>query len=363
MKLSLFKEKYEEKVMSFLENIKDKKDILVTGHVKPDGDAIGSAFAIKYILEELNKNVHVFLHSEPDNLLFYLNERKNEYNLVREEYKNSDKKEEKDMYLYFQRQNIDSYISVDSTSLKRHGIISEKFSEDIYSMQIDHHFGNTNFAKDNIVAEGEPSATTVIYIMLLLLEEKGIIKRNKKIMEALALGMITDTCALRFPYTNFEAVELMYEAKKEDVDVSKIIRETLYSKSRKNFELEKIYKNKIEFLKDNKIANVYINEDEYDFKDEDYEGLVLSPMVINTLEVSMFFRKEKNKDNVKVSLRSKKEIIDCSHIAIKMGGGGHINAAGFEFLVENMSKPEILAKVEVIKDKLLEYFEEKINKI
>ena len=154
------------------------------------------------------------------------------------------------------------------------------------------------------------------------------IKLTKEIATCLMTGIITDTGGFCYNATA-ETFEFAADIMRLGVNISEIFTKTLYTKNKANFELNKIARERMEFLEDGKVTFTYITNEDQETAGAvqgDHEGIVEIGKYIEDVEVSIFLHETKEK-GYKISLRSL-EYVDVAKIAIMLGGGGHLKAAG-----------------------------------
>ena len=189
---------------------------------------------------------------------------------------------------------------------------------------IDHHSTNTMFGDLNYVSPDAPACAQI----LLVVFEYFKIEVTKDIGTCILTGIITDTGGFKYSGVTSETFEFVAWLLDKGINVSKIYRKVLQTKTRANFELNRIATNRLEFIEDGKVAFTYITkEDEESVNAEsgDHEGIVETGRDIEGVEVSIFVR-ETDK-GCKVSMRSN-EYVNVSDVCLLLGGGGHIRAAG-----------------------------------
>ena len=126
--------------------IKSAENIALFCHINCDGDAVGSVFALKRILEEFGKNVTAFIDTKiPERLKFMPKLYDAEYLTVYED------------------KGFDLFIALDCGDLKRLGEFAEVFENAENTISIDHHASNSRFAKENVVVADASATGEIIY--------------------------------------------------------------------------------------------------------------------------------------------------------------------------------------------------------
>lgn len=289
--------------------IKSSKNILITSHINPDGDTLGSMCGM-YALIKLNfkKKCDMLVVSKvPDKYKFIPN-----INLA----KHIDEVDKSREY--------DLVINVDAAALDRicDGMIL--FEKAKYTVNIDHHKTNIGYADLNFVEGDASSAAEVVYSIV---KELGW-KMNLDIATALYVGILTDTGSFRFNNTTSRCLEYAAEMLKIGVAPNDMFKHC-YETYTKGMALCQAYcVDKAVFLDDDKIVytTVYKKDmEKYNTDEEFAEGLVERLRAITSTSVA-FVAKEMKNGGCKISMRSKK--VDVAEICGLFGGGGHKFAAG-----------------------------------
>ncbi len=289
---------------NILEEINKAESIVILTHENPDGDAIGSGLALYNALKQIGKNPDIIIPEYPRTFEFLpgSNEIKKESNV----------------------EKYDLAISVDCATIKMLNGFANYFENAKVKVSIDHHSTNTMFGDLNYVSPDAPACAQI----LLVVFEYFKIEVTKDIGTCILAGIITDTGGFKYSGVTSETFEFVAWLLEKGINVSKIYRKVLQTKTRANFELNRIAINRLEFFEDGKVAFTYITkEDEESVNAEsgDHEGIVETGRDIEGVEVSIFVR-ETDK-GCKVSMRSN-EYVNVSDVCLLLGGGGHIRAAG-----------------------------------
>lgn len=296
--------------MTTIEHIKEEiekaKDIVILTHENPDGDAVGSALAMYLTLKKLNKKVDVIIPDYSKAFAFLPGA---------DDIKTEGK----------QKPPYDLALSVDVTGINRLNGFSKYFEDAITKIQIDHHGSNEMFADYNFV---NPAAPACAQILIMIIEQLGV-EIDKEIGTCLLTGIITDTGGFQYEGVSAETFEFASWLLAKGVNVSKIYKRVLRTKTRPHFELRKLIIKRMEFLCNNKVTFTYITQEDLQkvkAATGDNEGLVEEGRDIEGVEVSIFV-KEQEKDIYRVSMRSN-DYVNVSDVAIPFHGGGHPKAAG-----------------------------------
>ena len=285
--------------------IGEANTFVILAHENPDGDALGSCTAFATLLKNMGK--------EKIDILFQ------EYPAIFDFLPNS-KLIKKDASL----ESYDMAIVLDCPEIKR---ISKEYHELFDSakvtVQFDHHLRNGMFADYNIVNQSAPACAEILASSFRYLE----VEMTVELATCLMTGIITDTGGFRFESITPETFEFASWSLSHGVNVSKIYKDALTTKTKSQFDAEKLATDRLEFFEDNKITFTYVTkEDEAKLGvlPGELEGIANIGTAIEGVEVAIF---AKQKDNgFKLSLRSNR--IDVSEICMIFGGGGHKFASG-----------------------------------
>ncbi|MBQ6005858.1 MAG: bifunctional oligoribonuclease/PAP phosphatase NrnA [Selenomonadaceae bacterium] len=278
--------------------IKTTNKILITAHVQPDGDAIGSTLATMQMLRSLGKTAQVFIDDSV---------RKNLHALphFEEIRRPSAEKFDADLLLIL------------DTSPDRIGNVSKLTDAPI--LNIDHHVTNKGDGYE-LCVDTEAAATCEI---IFRLSKELDVEITPDIATCLYTGIATDTGF--FQFSNTRAETLAIASKLITYGVSPhFISEQLEKKSLAEVRGLSAALNSLKMFYDDKVAGMILDH-ETAKKFDSTEGFIDEIRVIETVDVA-FLITEKAPNVCRVSMRSKG--VDVSKIADKLGGGGHIRAAG-----------------------------------
>ncbi|MEY8355017.1 DHH family phosphoesterase [Lachnospiraceae bacterium 54-53] len=293
--------------MSFLDTmLKDVKTVAILGHVRPDGDCVGSCLAVCNYLEEQHPEIEAVVYLEPPSLKFgYL---KNFDRIV------SDFSEDK---------RYDLCICLDSSDTLRFGEAVKYLKAAGKSLCVDHHITNLKYAGENIVQAKASSTCEVLYG---LLDESRI---SKEVAECIYTGIIHDTGVFKYDCTSARTMEIAGKMMEKGIDFSRIIDDSFYRKTYiQNQILGRALLESITFH-DGKCIFSAIGKKDMDFygvTGGDMDGIIDQLRITENVECAIFMYETSCRE-YKVSLRSTTNL-DVSRIAVYFGGGGHKKAAG-----------------------------------
>ena len=281
--------------------LKKHDNSLILTHASPDGDTLGSAYALYYGLNEIGKSACVLC---PD--------------VIPEKYGYFARKTD-----HVARENA-TVIAVDVADKRLLGSLKEEFG-DIVDLNIDHHISNVRYAK-NLYLDSDASATAECMFELLSLMKVNI---NDITAKALFTGIVTDTGC--FKYSNVTAKTHMIAAQlyEYNIDAPEINRVMFDTKSRKLLELERMVLDASEFHFDGKCIILPVTaemQEKTGCSGTELEGIAVISRSIEGV-IAGITLKQTDDNEFKVSLRTYPPL-DASQICKKLGGGGHKAAAG-----------------------------------
>lgn len=290
------------------QRILEAENIVITAHVSPDGDGIGSSLGLCHYLRNKGKKATVIFDDRLPIAFRFLK--------GYEEIVDISTRAE----LQPGEMEADLLVVLD-TDLSRVGRIREYVGEKVATVNIDHHRTNDQKA-DYIFCDYRISAVAeIIYEMIVGLSgQEGL---TKEIADCLYTGICTDTGFFRYSNTRpatHRAAAALVEAGAEP----SIISETLDARPADRQRALAAAVQTMELFADGKIGGIFLP---YELvKDvESTEGFIDFVRVIDTVEVAVMI-KESKPNTCKVSLRSKGQ--DVGSVAMQFGGGGHYRAAG-----------------------------------
>ena len=285
--------------------LKDVKSVGISGHVRPDGDCVGSTLGLYQYICKYYPDIDCKLYLEriPD-CFYFLNGAKEILHVP-------------DNKVY------DVYFALDCGDLGRLGAFAEMFSNAKYTVCIDHHKSNSGFAMEELVVPGKSSTSELIFE---LLPKERI---DKGIAEALYTGIVHDTGVFQYSCTTAATMNAAGFLMECGIDYSAIVDHTYYEKSIGQNKVLAHAINKAELKLDGAVIESIITKDDmarYDVTPLELDGIINQLRITKGVEVAIFLY-ESGDNEYKVSLRSKRKV-DLSEIALKFGGGGHERAAG-----------------------------------
>ena len=326
---------------------------VVSAHISPDGDAVGSALALKHYLEAKGKTATVVFNDPPGDNLSFIPGYRSEV-VVYDNQNEGASKSQKDEAIRAINE-CDAMVAVDFNSPGRLGGMKDLWMvHQAPKLLLDHHLDPMQEAFDIIISHPEQAASCeLVYRLMLELGDDALL--NQQIATELFCGLMTDTGDFIFNSNRPDFHLIMARLMMEDIDRENIIKASHVVPERKLRLQGYLMLQKMHVVKEHKAAYMSLSQSEikrFGHQKGDSEGYVNVPLDIENVQVSAFFREEKN--FVKVSLRSK-GTYPVNMIAEKFfNGGGHRNAAGGEFYGSLAQAEAIFVKVLPLFDKFLE---------
>ncbi|NNJ53470.1 MAG: bifunctional oligoribonuclease/PAP phosphatase NrnA [Ignavibacteriaceae bacterium] len=321
------------------EIIESNNSFLLTTHVNPDADAIGSEIAFYQILKKLKKEIKIINHSAmPYNLQFL----DAEYQIEKYE----EAKHKKFLFEY------DVLVALDFNRADRLVSMQDSFTEsNKLKICIDHHQDAELFADHFFTGSDYAATGHIIYDFIL---KTSIVKMNREIAYPIYAAIMTDTGSFRFERTTPELHGIVADLLNYDIQPSEVFNK-LYDESKlSKIKLLGRCLNSLQII-DGKIGYMTITQkdfNELDAIESDTENFVNHILSIEGVKLGLLFIELKN--GFKVSFRSK-GTLPVNKLAAEFGGGGHLNASGARFRDKQMKEmtPEILNKAKTYSEKHL----------
>ena len=306
----------------------------ILGHVRPDGDALGSQLALALSLQALGKEVRVW---------------------------NEDGMLEKYSFLPSAQlltkppstpEDFDVAVALDTAIQNRLGTAFAAVRSAKIWINIDHHLSNPGYGNVVCVDTSAPATAEIIFH---LIKSQGL-PFNRDIAENLYAAISTDTGSFQYPKTSDRTFEIAAELIRTGLDVGRLNQQLYENYPRRRLELLRELLHNMRFQQEDHVASFSLTlkaAAELGVLPEDNEGLIDHLRAVHGVIVAVFFE-ELFDGKVRVSMRSKTEAVDVCAICQKFGGGGHSLAAGARVRgtlaeVEQRVLAEVCANVKSLK--------------
>ena len=286
--------------------LKGKKRVALGGHVRPDGDCVGSCMGLYHYLKEQYPEIGTDV---------YLEEVPEAYRMIKDTDEVKTQITDGDVY--------DLFICLDCGDMQRLGFSMPLFENAKETLCVDHHISNDAFADNNYVVPEASSTSELIYTLL------DAEKISCASAEALYMGIVHDTGVFQYSCTSPETMEIAADLMRKGINGSEIIDKTYFEKTYIQNQILGRALLESMLIMDKKCIVSVIRQKSMKFfqaKPSDLEGIVSQLRQTKGVEVAIFLH-EISPQKFKVSLRSKGKV-DVSEIAQYFGGGGHVRAAG-----------------------------------
>lgn len=284
--------------------IRNAENILILTHVNPDGDTLGSGFALLRALRKMGKRARLINGDKINSKYDYLSEGLTEDDFE-EEY----------------------VVSVDVAERKLLGdSLNEKYGDRV-DLSIDHHGVARLFAKKTYC---EPDSASCCEIIYLLIKALGV-ETDSDIATCIYTGCSTDTGCFKYSNVTVRTHLIAAELIAAGADHSRINVRMFDTKSMNNIMLEKMCLSSLEFFAEGRIAVISVTQKMFEESSTDKSALdAIKPITrqIEGVKAGVTLREEKD-GVISVSVRTDEDV-DAAKICARFDGGGHIRAAGCE---------------------------------
>lgn len=295
--------------MNIREICMDAERIGISGHIRPDGDCVGSCLGLYLYLKKLfpKKEVKVFLE-QPADIFSCLKGFDNIEILGKETPV---------------LEPFDVYFALDGRR-DRLGAAEKLFEEAKKTVNIDHHVSNSGGCGDYNYIRPEASSTSELVYELV---EEDLL--DKDIAAALYIGIVHDTGVFRYSCTSPKTLQAAARLISFDIDFPNLVEKTFFEKTYVQNQIMGRALLESMLIMDGRCIVSYIDKrtmDFYQVTSKDFEGIVSQIKLTKGTECAVFMYEIATLE-YKVSLRST-EKVDVAKVAEIFGGGGHVRAAG-----------------------------------
>ncbi len=298
---------------------------IILTHASPDGDTLGAAYALYYGLKEIGKYAEVIC---PD--------------LIPQKYG----------YFAHSTDHVERegacIVAVDVADKRLLGSLQEEFGECI-DLCIDHHVSNTEYAK-NLYLEADAAATCESMFELLMQMKVNI---NDTTAKALYTGLATDTGCFKYSCVTSKTLTIAAHLYEYNIDAAEINRIMFDTKSKNLLELEGMVLDAAEYHFDDKCMLLPVTfemQQQTGCSGSELEGIAVISRSVEGVLAGVTL-KQIGDDEYKVSLRTYPPL-NASEICKRLGGGGHIAAAGATVCgtIDEVKKTVLAAVKEVMEE-------------
>ncbi len=304
--------------------LRDADNILILCHKNPDGDTIGCGSALYDALASLGKTAAVLCADPIPRRFRYTQPR-----LFRGEFEPS------------------LVVAVDVAGLQLFGDtgLMPAYSRRV-DLCIDHHAGNNGYAQYTLLDAG---AAATAELLCEVIEAMGV-EIDPHMADCLYTGLATDTGCFRFANTTAKTHRIAARLIEAGARVEELNTILFATKTRGQMEAERMARSHLEYALDGSCAIIWLDRDEIEASQadpSDLEELTALPIGIEGVKIGLTFRQQPS-GSWRVSIRTVKGV-DAVAVARRLGGGGHLRAAGCELLgtLDN-AKSAVLAEAKAV---------------
>lgn len=284
--------------------IRNGNDFIIAGHLRPDGDCLGSCLGLYEMLRLLGKQVRFYTAGPVPDLFAYLpNFSQIETDMPREAHP-------------------DAWLVVDSSGLDR---VHEEFRPEGFVVNIDHHVSNTRFGRLNWVDSEATAAAEQIYRLALVLGAP----LTPEVATCLYTGIMTDTGGFRFSNTDQMTFQAAAHLVRSGANPAAIAEAVWESRKRSAVRMTgEVYASLKFELGGSFVWNEVTRKmiEACGGEGAEPEGLSSDMRGIEGVEVAILFI-ETPEGHCRIGLRSKGKV-NVAELARLLGGGGHVCASG-----------------------------------
>jgi phosphoesterase RecJ-like protein len=303
-----------------IETLARCKRVLITTHVRPDGDALGTTAALSLGMRAKGIESEVLLLSHlPTKYSFIFRDNAIPFVDVEKGWPEAD----------YDLRRFDAILVADTGTWSQLPGLEERIAKwPKPKLVLDHHLTQQDWADVKLVATDAAAAAEVAAELLDAWE----IHFDSAISTALFLGIASDTGWFQFSNTRPYTLRLAARLIEAGVDTDKLYKALYQNERAERVALQTRAQQSLQLLEDNRLATMRIRKS--DFTETranvpDTENLINVPLQIRTVEVSLLFTEPLDGGPIRVSLRSK-GAIDVARFAEQFGGGGHARASGLK---------------------------------
>ncbi|MEA2645428.1 MAG: bifunctional oligoribonuclease and phosphatase NrnA [Chloroflexota bacterium] len=296
------------------------RQVLVVSHKDADGDTLGSALAMMFVVAGLGKDAVIRVPPPVPDIYEFLPG--------------------------FDRVNVepegftpDLVLVMDASNLERVDRALDGLAEATPIVNIDHHVSNTRFGDVNLVV---PEACSTAEVTCDILHSWGI-EITAEVATNIYAGVLTDTGGFRHENTTERALAIAGEMVSRGASAADIAMRIYKSKKLSTIKLQALAMGTIAFECDDRLVHAYVTKELLEragASPDETEGIIDILNSTEGLELALLF-KEIGPRETKISIRSRGQA-NANVLAQGFGGGGHERAAGAEI---KMPLPEAMEAV------------------
>jgi len=302
-----------------IDTLSTRKRILITTHVRPDGDALGSCAALHLGLRQKK------IHSE----VLLLSHLPTKYAFVFKDHRVPHHDAESGFPERLDLTQFDCLLVADTGTWNQLPGLKEKLSDwDVPKIVLDHHLTQEDWADHKLVIKEAAAAGEIVAELL----ERWDIPITREIATALYIAIASDTGWFQFSNTRPVTMRLAATLMEAGVNTDELYQRLYQNERAERLAVQAVAMSSMEMLADGRLAVMTLSKrdlEEARAQVNDTENLINIPLMVKSVEVSILIIEPRESGPVRVSLRSKGQI-DVSKFAEQFGGGGHARASGLK---------------------------------
>lgn len=292
--------------MNIKDLLGDAKTVCLTGHIRPDGDSVGATLGLYRYLQKNFPEIRADIYLEPpvSKMKFLAG-----FDQIITDFPD--------------HEPYDLMICLDASNLERIGAAVKYFRQAKRTVNIDHHFSNTNYADENYIDGPASSACEVLY---------GFLEPDKLDLEiaiAFYTGIIYDTGVFKYRLTSPKTMRVAADLMEYGVPTDEVIDESFYARTYDENRVFGYAVMKSVLTCGGRVIYSSLTQkemEEFHVTTRDLEGIVPQLRLTRGVVVAVFAY-ETTAGDIKISLRSN-DPFDVNEVAALFGGGGHVRASG-----------------------------------
>ncbi len=292
-------------MMRIIDEVKHARTIAIGGHIRPDGDCVGSVMGLylylKKVMPEAEIDVYLDEPAEIFRCISHIEDIKSGINVEKE---------------------YDVFVALDTTD-DRLGDAEPIYRRARKKINVDHHISNHGCGDVSVI---EPDRSSTAELLYDLMEPEKV---DEEIAKAIYIGIVHDTGVFRYSNTSPRTLQIAAELIKYGFDFSKIVDETFFEKTYLQMQIMgRAVLESVRFMGERCIVSMVSRRmmEFYRVTPKDLDGIVNHLQSVKGVDCAIFMY-ETGTLEYKVSMRSNGKV-DVAAVAMKFGGGGHVRAAG-----------------------------------
>lgn len=301
---------YRKSLQTFCAALKKHNHFILSCHVLPEGDAIGSIFAMDSLLRRLGKKTTIVADDDFPKRLYSLSPKR--WNRVDRISKSVD--------------SFKALVVADCPNLSRIGKVQQLVAPETVIFNIDHHISNENYGDYNCVNPKAAASGEVVYDIFKTLR----MPIHREEAENLYVALATDTGSFRYSNTTVTSHQIASELLSKGINLEKLNHNLYDTFSVSKIQLYSKLLGRVKTAAGGKIAWAAMQQSDLNETgaiDEDAEGFIDFLRSIREVRIAFFLMELPQKGKIRISFRSHGPY-DVNKIAVSFDGGGHRKASG-----------------------------------